>query len=175
MQYDVSHFLREPVGCQWEVGVDEVVSAEPVKGERIRGQLPLTRLDHGVWAEARLSTRAVQFCGRCLRSFRQPVRAEFAELYRTGEPGMNDLELRVQYVDNEGVLDLGDLFRQHLILNLPAKLLCHPQYVGICPSCGAYGDNHDHYHNHRSQGQELSADSRWNTLAVLGSSGGRGR
>ena len=64
-------------------------------------------------------------------------------------------------------------FRQHLILNLPAKLLCNPQCVGICPHCGVYGDKHNH--NCRTQDQDFQADPRWKDLTALGFSGERGR
>ena len=179
MQYNVSHLLREPSGCLWELDVDEIGAAGPVNGERIQGQLRLTRIHldsgQGVWAEARRWVQAIQVCDRRLRSFRQPVRADFTELYRTSEPGPGNLEYGEPFVDSGGVLDLGEVFRQRLILNLPTKLLCHPQCVGICPGCGAYGDKHDYDHNNRTQGHELPADSRWRELASLGSSRERGR
>ena len=173
MEYDISHLLRDPVGCQWEVGVDEVGSAEPVKGERIRGQLRLTRFNQGVWTEARLRAEIVQVCDRCLRSYRQPVRVDFAEMCRIGEPPPADLEYGDVFVDSGGVLDLDEVFRQHLILNLPAKLLCNPQCVGICPHCGVYGDKYNH--NCRTRGQEIQAESRWSELATLAAYGERGR
>ena len=174
MQHNVSDLLREPVGCQWGLEVDEVGTAEPVTGERIQGQLRLTRFNQGVRTEAHLSMQAVQVCDRCLRrSFRQPVRADITELFRTSEPQPINLADIESFVDSGGVLDLGEIFRQHLILNLPAKILCHPQCVGICPSCGVYGKTHNH--NHRPQDQELPADPRWMELATLGSSRERGR
>ena len=176
MQHNVSDLLREPVGCQWGLEVDEAGTAEPVTGERIQGQLRLTRIHldsgQGVWTEAQLRVQTVQVCDRRL-SFRQPVRADFTELYRTGETQSNGLEDTEFFVDSDGVLDLGEVAPQPLILNLPAKILCHPQCVGICPSCGVYGKTHNH--NHRPQDQELPADPRWRELATLGSSRERGR
>ena len=177
MQHNVSDLLREPVGCQWGLEVDEEGTAEPVTGERIQGQLRLTRIHldsgQGVWTEAHLRVQAVQVCDRRLLNFRQPVHADLAELFRTSEPQPIDLAGGGSFVDSGGVLDLGEIFRQHLILNLPAKILCHPQCVGICPSCGVYGKTHNH--NHQPQDQELPADPRWRELATLGSSGERGR
>ncbi len=177
MQHNVSDLLREPVGCQWGLEVDEVGTAEPVTGERIPGQLRLTRIHldsgQGVCAEAHLGVQAVLVCDRRLRRFRQPVRADLAELFRTSEPQPIDLADGGSFVDSGGVLDLEEIFRQHIILNLPAKTLRHPQCVGICPSCGDYGKKHNH--NHRPQDQELPADPRWVELAALGSYGERGR
>ncbi len=173
MQYDVSHLLLEPAGCRWGVDVDEVGVAEPVKGERIQVQLWLTRFNRGVWAEARLTTAAVQVCDRCLRAFRQPVRAEFTEMCRAGEPMPDYNENGELFVDGDGVLDLSEVFRQHLILNMPAKLLCNPQCAGICPHCGTYVDNHNH--RCRTQDRELQLDLRWGDMAALGATGERGR
>ncbi len=173
MQYDISHLLREPVGYRWDVEVDEVGTAEPVKGERIQGQLRLTRFNQGVWAEARLIAEAVQVCDRCLQTFRQPVSAEFTELCRTTESISSNMEYGELFVNSGGVLDLGEVFRQHLILNLPAKLLCNPQCLGICPHCGVYGDEYNH--NCRTQDQGFQPDLRWKDLIALGISGERGR
>ena len=173
MQYDITHLLREPVGFRWDVEVDEVGTVEPVKGERIQGQLGLTRFNQGVLAEARLSTEAVQVCDRCLRTFRQPVRAEFTELCRTGEPTPSAMEYDELSVSSSGVLDLGEVFRQHLILNLPAKLLCNPQCMGMCPHCGVYGDKHNYIC--RTQDQDYQMDPRWKDLTALGVTGERGR
>ena len=153
--------------------MDGVGTAEPVNGERIQGQLWFTRFNRGVWAEARLTAAAVQVSDRCLRAFRQPVRAEFIEMCRMGEPIPSDMENGDFFVDSDGVLDLWEVFRQHLILNLPAKLLCNPQCVGICPHCGIYVDIHNH--RCRTQDRELQLDTRWRELSSLGASGERGR
>lgn len=173
MQYNVSHLLREPVGCQWDVEVDEAGAAEPMDGERIPGQFRFTRFNEGVRTEARLSTRIVRLCNRCIRSFRQPVYADFSELRRTAESSGAHLEIGEAFVDCDGVLDLGEVFRQHLIINLPTKLLYNPQCAGICPDCGIYGDKH--IHNCRALGHEFSGDPRWGEPAALGSTGERGR
>lgn len=173
MQYDISHLLREPVGFRWDVEVDEVGTAEPVKGERIQGQLRLTRFNQGVWAEARLPTEALQVCDRRLRIFRQPVRAEFTELCRTAEAMSSDMENGEPFVNSGGVLDLWEVSRQHLILNLPAKLLCSPQCVGMRPHCGVYGDKQNHYC--RTQDQDFQSDPRWKDLTALAFSGERDR
>ena len=172
MQYDVSHLLREPVGCQWDVEVDEVGTVAPVKGARIQGQLRLTRFNEGVWTEARLKAQAVQVCDRCLRSFHSPCwpisrssagrEGRGLQAWNSGEP----------FVNGNGVLDLNETVRQHLILSLPTKLLCDPQCVGICPDCGIYGINHNHECSTREP--EIAADPRWRELAALGSIGERG-
>ena len=77
------------------------------------------------------------------------------------------------FVNSGGVLDLREVFRQHLILNLPAKLLCNPQCVGMCPHCGVYGDKHNY--NCRTRDQNFQMDPRWRDLTALGISGERGR
>lgn len=153
--------------------MDEVGAAEPVKGERIQGQIRLTRFNRGVWAEARLITESVRVCDRCLQAFPQQVRTEFAELCRIGGPIPASVENDELFVDSDGVLDLWEVFRQHLILNLPSKLLCNPQCAGICLHCGVYADNHNH--KCRARDRDLQLDPRWGELAALGASGERGR
>ena len=69
-------------------------------------------------------------CVRCLGPSPEEVTFAFDESLRVVETPVPD-ELVEDEVWNQGKLDLGDLVRQHLLLNLPARSLCgcNPAYL----------------------------------------------
>ena len=138
MQFNVAQLLKEPLGFQWDLAVNEEVVTE--RGE---GQLLLTRFNQGIWAEAFLTLEVDEVCGRCLKGSRQPIHASINEQFRcapaTGRNGAPEPEDGDLFIDDAGTLDLSEVLRQHLILNRPVKSLCHPDCNGICSLCGGNG------------------------------------
>ena len=39
-------------------------------------------------------------------------------------------------VITDGMLDLGALMREEILLNFPTRFLCAPDCPGLCPKCG---------------------------------------
>ena len=64
-------------------------------------------------------------CARCLEP--SDTELDFEIFETVGE----DAEL------NGTVLNLGELVRQHLYINMPIKFLCNYDCKGLCPGCGA--------------------------------------
>ena len=175
MQFNVAQLLKEPLGSQWDLEVNEQVATEWGEMERVEGHLVLTRSDQGIWAEASLNLEVDEVCGRCLKGFRQSIHASISEQFhcdtstdRNNEPELMETEDGDLYIDDTGTLDLNEILRQHLILNRPVKLICHPDCNGICPLCG--GDGIDYW----CQSRERYDDTRWTELAALGQSKERG-
>lgn len=175
MQFNVAQLLKEPLGFQWGLEVNEEVITEWGERERVEGHLVLTLFNEGIWAEASLNLKVDEVCGRCLKAFRQPIRASINEQFycetaagRNDEPELMETEDGDLYIDDTGTLDLSEVLRQHLILNRPVKSICHPDCNGICPLCG--GDSIDHW----CQPREQCDDPRWTELAALGQSKERG-
>ena len=71
----VAQLLKEPLGFQWGLEVNEEVITEWGERERVEGHLVLTLFNEGIWAEASLNLKVDEVCGRCLKAFRQPIRA----------------------------------------------------------------------------------------------------
>jgi len=90
--------------------------------------------------EARLRMR----CVRCLESFEAPLASEFAlilvpEAAGPVEPGEREEDEReaLLFYGREGRVELADVAREQIYLNLPLKPLCRPDCRGLCPTCGA--------------------------------------
>jgi len=81
-------------------------------------------------------------CRRCLKDFESSVDASVDVVYHPVEE-LRDEEkhgLKVEELDmgfySGGELDLSDLIKEQVVLNLPMKPLCSNLCKGICPYCG---------------------------------------
>ena len=115
MQFNVAQLLKEPLGFQWGLEVNEEVITEWGKRKRVEGHLVLTLFNEGIWAEASLNLEVDEVCGRCLKAFRQPIRASINERFycdtstdRNNEPGLMETEDGDLYIDDIGTLDLSE-------------------------------------------------------------------
>jgi uncharacterized protein len=91
-----------------------------------------------------IATRLEGECRRCLGRVEMPVSLEPTLLFmpRGGEAVEEEDEeleeddgLRL-YDDRAMEIDLADVVREELILNVPAWPLCRPDCRGLCPQCG---------------------------------------
>jgi uncharacterized protein len=108
----------------------------------------LTRMMGKVYGKVRVESVVRLNCGRCLRDFSAPLRAEFAVLFEprprnargAESKGVVDIEddagPSAVYFDGEE-LPLGEEMRQELELALPYNAQCGPACRGLCPGCGA--------------------------------------
>jgi len=81
-------------------------------------------------------------CGRCLETFRAPVRESFDVLFLPHveapageETKVEDDDLTTAYY-REHVLDLGQLMQEQFYLAVPMKPLCREDCRGLCSLCG---------------------------------------
>lgn len=103
--------------------------AELIRGEiRIRG---------------RLRTRVEGECARCVSKVQLTLDREFDLVYRPvstiareEEIEIPRDELEVGFYAGAGV-DTADLAREQILLSIPMKVVCRPECLGLCPTCGA--------------------------------------
>lgn len=111
----------------------------------VTGQITLRNVGPEIAAWGHLRAVARLQCGRCLAPHEVPVEFDFSEscaLTQIDEPlsytqaADEDEVAPIPILDGETV-DLSELVRQLLVLNLPARSLCRPDCRGICAQCGA--------------------------------------
>ncbi len=98
-------------------------------------------------------------CMRCLEPAGLDLEVEAREVDQSGS---DDEELRSPYVE-EDELDLGRWAHDAAMLALPTQILCRPDCLGLCPTCGESlngADPADHPHG-------SSKDPRWAALDNL--------
>lgn len=129
----------------------------PIPGT-VPAALTITRASTGSVFALSFRARIHGPCYRCLADAVIDVPISARE-YQATSPGESD-ELRSPYVVDEH-LDLSAWARDALALELPDKILCRPDCVGLCAVCGRDLNLEPHTH------EEAESDPRWSALAEL--------
>jgi uncharacterized protein len=106
-------------------------------------------------------------CTRCLASVGRHVSIPFEDVFvdATDEPKVKDLELDETDLDVDLIegneIDLTDVVREQILLDLPEQVLCKEDCKGLCPQCGADRNLID------CSCEEKTIDPRWAALKDL--------
>ncbi|GAC1446408.1 MAG: DUF177 domain-containing protein [Pyrinomonadaceae bacterium] len=106
-------------------------------------------------------------CDRCLGAAQFPVDAKFQVTY-TPSDAHADTEAHELHAEDltrviyeNGVIDLDELAREQVLLELPTRILCREDCKGLCPACGA------NLNEGACNCPTKDVDSRWSALAAL--------
>ena len=131
----VSDLLRRP-GSRRAVQVEAPIEGLATglvtvpAGEPVRLDLALERVHEGIVARGTVLARWESVCGRCLSPVTGEVEVHFDELFEP-EP----LEGETYQLEHDAI-DLEQMARDVLLIELPAAPLCRPDCAGLCPECG---------------------------------------
>ncbi|MBI5231780.1 MAG: DUF177 domain-containing protein [Coriobacteriales bacterium] len=117
----------------YQVGEDHYTLTEPASVDAT-----ITNTGAGLVATGDVTARVSASCSRCLCEFPLEVRADIEGFYVL--PGQDvDLpeEQEVEFIDEDGVIDLAPALRAAIVLETPYAPLHDPECAGICASCGA--------------------------------------
>jgi DUF177 domain-containing protein len=148
--------LEVPVGLEpFELG-GQTYLADP-SNPTVR--LEVSRPSNGFAFRVRFPVHLEGPCMRCLEPAALDLEVEAREIdqARTDDP-----ELRSPYVEDDE-LDIGRWAHDATMLALPTRLLCRPECLGLCPTCGEpLNDADPTAHDHGS-----APDPRWAKLNEL--------
>ncbi len=153
-------FSIEAAQIDLESETERVVNAVRVQGQIKKG---IVQTD----VEGRISTDVEVECSRCLqpngKSLDFPFSAAFvtAENYtreREAEVNIENLEVSIYAGDK---IDLTELVREQILLNLPEQVFCREDCRGFCQKCGANRNLID------CSCEEKEIDPRWAALKNL--------
>jgi uncharacterized protein len=106
-------------------------------------------------------------CARCVEAVEIPLAADFDLIFRPTEADAEPLErsitapeTEIGYYQGDSLL-LEDVLREQVLLSLPARTLCKPDCLGLCPRCG------ENRNLHPCHCEEGPSDPRWEALAGL--------
>lgn len=132
---NVTQLLKQPVGSNRSYHIDEILD-EKDKGS-IQGKVMLIHTGRGILVQGELTAEVELICSRCLASFLYLLNFTIEEEFlptidiSSGLP-LSSSEESVDFtIDSKNMLDLGEIIRQHVLLNLPMKPLCRPDCAGI--------------------------------------------
>jgi len=109
----------------------------------VQGHLRVTKVGAVVVVSGNIEADVELHCSRCLKDFRAQLTIPFEAIYHPLEHLKEDdkHELKVDELDmgfySQDELDLLDLIKEQIMLNLPMKPLCNDLCNGICLQCGA--------------------------------------
>ena len=82
-------------------------------------------------------------CSRCLDPVEQKLKIDFQVSFVTPEHFSADKENEVGEADLDtdilegDRIDIKDIVREQILLNIPEQVFCRPDCKGLCPKCGA--------------------------------------
>jgi uncharacterized protein len=109
----------------------------------IQAQLKIIKIGTEVVVNGNILTDIELQCSRCLKDFRSRFSFPFEAIFHPVEQLKEEEkhELRVEELDmgfySKDELDLFDVIKEQIMLNLPMKALCNDLCKGICLQCGA--------------------------------------
>jgi len=132
---NIAQLLKEPVGSSQSHDISGTIGEE-VEGF-VEGKAKVIRISRGVLVQCKLTAEVKLICSRCLNTFLCPISFTAEEEFLpisdvSGDLAPSLLEQSEGFtIDNKNVLDLSELIRQYMLLNLPMKPLCRPDCPGM--------------------------------------------
>ncbi|VAX34254.1 FIG01269488: protein, clustered with ribosomal protein L32p [hydrothermal vent metagenome] len=109
----------------------------------VNAHLRIDRRGEEIRIEGNIQGRVALQCSRCLVNFRKELSLDINLLYHPAAEVANEVtyevsrdEINIGFYSNDE-LDITQVIREQLILNLPMKALCDETCKGLCPVCGA--------------------------------------
>jgi uncharacterized protein len=134
---DIADLVGHP-GSSRSVAVDgtlEGLATELVRVPEdapVHAELLLESVIEGIWVTGSVEGTWVVSCARCLREMPGDVRANVEELF-VANPSEDD---DAYPLDAETGLDLDQMLRDAIGLEMPFAPLCRPDCLGLCEVCG---------------------------------------
>lgn len=150
MLLDLSEILiREGMKSALDVDQDSVPDPDLRFAEPVTGRVEFQNSGDLLNISGQVRTVVEIPCARCLADVRVPLnvtldeRLPLAEVAHPSPPTEEDSGLEtivssiVHLEQGRPILDLDELIRQQLIIEIPIRTLCGGDCRGLCPRCGA--------------------------------------
>jgi uncharacterized protein len=127
----------------------------------------LAHTDGEIRIRGRLQVEMESECDRCLGPAFFPLSADFdlfyrpmASIARDEEVGIDEGEAEIGFYEGAG-LEVADIVKEQVLLNLPMQRICSEACKGICPICGSNRNESN------CQCEVKPLDDRWKALRNL--------
>lgn len=131
MLLDLSGLLKEKGACldyKEQVAVDFPKDEIEVSGP-VEVDLGFTNTGDGIWVQGKIKALVNFPCSRCLKEYKETVTAKVEE--RLKKAASSEDEDVVFEMDETGSVDLSEIIRQSLLLNIPIKTVCSKDCGGF--------------------------------------------
>lgn len=147
LRTNVGYFYNRPIGYRREFHqhYDEIFIPPDLNLRDFEINYTLSRTREGLLFQAKIMANVETECVRCLEIFNMPVVSEFEELFAFPERFQD--EVNEEVVPEDGYIDLGVLFRDYLLIDLPMNSICKKDCLGVCIECGQNLNENDCGHH----------------------------
>jgi len=134
---NVAQLLKEPAGSSQSYDISGTLNEEEEVEAFVDVKAKVTHISRGVFVQCKLTAEVKLACSRCLNTFSCPISFTAEEEFLpisdvSGDVARSLPEQSGRFtIDNKNVLDLSELIRQYILLNLPMKPLCRLDCPGI--------------------------------------------
>ena len=143
---NVGFLINAPVGTYRDFTIDEpsMELADDLHADEIHCQVRASKVQQGILAESDCSCKIELECIRCLEPFTTTLNAHFEELFSFHN--LRENQEAEQYLPENGYMDIGELIREYLVMEVPYAPICKPECKGLCPVCGKNLNFEPHEH-----------------------------
>jgi len=145
MIFNVAQLLKSPVGTSLEADLHEehIQLDEDLKViGPVNGHARIRRINQDLLADGWIDLVLEMTCTRCLKVFEQMIHVPFEERFYptvdvvTGMPAHPVDTEEAFPIDEHHLLDLSELIRQQVLLEIPMVTLCKEDCAGLCAQSG---------------------------------------
>ncbi|HDH11427.1 MAG TPA: DUF177 domain-containing protein [Nitrospirae bacterium] len=141
MRLNVSDIPDDGLQAELDLPVEISGSAGP---EVVHVRINASRFGKKILIEGSLKMSLSLECSRCLKEYSFPLDLAFRDEYNPVEEFENEdeqeltgRELDISSYSNDEI-DISELIKEQVLLNVPMKPLCRSDCQGICPGCGKH-------------------------------------
>ncbi|QSX08732.1 DUF177 domain-containing protein [Alkalibacter rhizosphaerae] len=129
MKIDISDLIH---GQQTILEIDATIEDDYISGDGFQQRSPIqvkgfvANTTDGLVFDLTTRAEVEQECSRCTKKFVSILELSFTE----------EMELTEEQKNKSEQLDLTELIRDNILVQLPTKTLCREDCKGLCPVCG---------------------------------------
>jgi uncharacterized protein len=150
LSFNVAQLMKDAVGSfrQVDVAADlfeltpELDVAEGDFQSVIEGSVRMMHTNQGLLVQGKLMGEVQVACARCLEPVPVDIEIHLEEVYvptvdmATGRLIQPEEEDQALWIDEHHTLDLTEVLRQDVLLEVPGHVLCKKDCRGLCSDCG---------------------------------------
>lgn len=135
LRINVGFLLHQDVGYsrKFEFNEATVQVTDDLDVSNLIGEVQFTRTAQGLYAQGKLKAQVPLECVRCLSGFDQQLTTEVNDLFSYPPDKDTDPLLAIPKTT---IVDMTDLVREYLLLDIPIQPICDRGCEGMCAICG---------------------------------------
>ncbi len=135
LRLNIGYLINRPIGFSrdFNISYSEIFIEPDLNVRNLASEVRFSRTREGLLLQAQLQGEIETSCVRCLSPFYQQVSSKIEELYEFPMRSRDNAEL---IVPEDGYIDLGQIFRDYLLLEIPINMICKADCKGLCSVCG---------------------------------------